>query len=83
MLHVNYSLRRVKLNRQGYAPGGNYWGAGQPLYVCEYRADGETRVETGYLRANSRAEAKRQAKMHIALFYHTYVDKVCLWRGNV
>jgi hypothetical protein len=83
VLHVNYSLRRVKLNRQGYEANGSYWGIGQPLYVCDFRADEERSIETGYLRANSRQEAIAQAKMHIALFYRTAADKVCLWRGNV
>ena len=83
MLHVNYSLRRVKLNRGGYDTSGSYWGVGAPLYVCEYRADNERSIETGYLRASTRERAIAQAKEKIALFYRTDADKVALWRGNV
>jgi len=83
MLHVNHSLRRVRLNRRGYDASGCYWGAGAPLYVCDYRAINERDIQTDYLRANTREEAVAKARNAIAAYYLADAATVVLWRGNV
>ena len=55
MRQVKVSLRRVKLNRQGYEVGrfGSYYGVGAPLY----RAGEEDSGEVHEFRADTRDEA--------------------------
>lgn len=56
---MSYTVRRVRVNAQGYAlPGGyRYWGAGEPLYVA---VDRETGDELAHVRAPSREAALRR-----------------------
>ena len=51
------SLRRVRLDSQGYDPSGRYWGAGAPLWLAEGQ-EGEDEGRYSYVRAASREEAK-------------------------
>lgn len=83
MLHTNYSLRRHRLNRQGYDSSGAYWGSGNPLYVLEFRADGHTSTESAFFRAASRDIAMDKAKAEIASHYRAHINDVVMWRGNV
>jgi hypothetical protein len=53
-----YHLERVYLNRGGYSKTGRYFGVGKPLYEYE-STDGDVH---GYLRASSRAEAKKHLR---------------------
>lgn len=47
------SLRRVRLDRGGYAAGGAYWGVGKPLWRVT-----DANGETEHFRAASRSEAE-------------------------
>lgn len=47
------SLRRVRINSQGYDAGGAYWGIGQALWVAMDQAGA-----THYFRAPNRDKAK-------------------------
>lgn len=49
-----FYLQRVRLDMGGYDRGGAYWGTGTPLYSYQSEC-GEV---SGFLRANSRSEAK-------------------------
>lgn len=49
------TLRKIRLNRGGYDPGGAYWGIGQPLYW----AGDESGALDLFFRAPSRAAAKQ------------------------
>lgn len=52
-----YTAKRVRLDRGGYAPNGQYFGRGAPLYEI----DNEGERLTGHVRAHSSAEAKEEA----------------------
>ena len=52
-----YTAKRVRLDRGGYAPNGQYFGSGPPLYEI----DNENERLTGYVRAHSSEEAKEKA----------------------
>jgi hypothetical protein len=55
MTTLKFTLRRMRLNSQGYTSGGVYYGVGMPLYwFCS-----DTGHEEGVLRASSRAAAKQ------------------------
>lgn len=64
---ARFNLFMVRLDRGGYDPGGAYWGVAEPLYYFE-ASDG---TASGYLRANSRTEAKQKvlARCPAAKFY--------------
>ena len=53
-------LQRVRLDSDGYDPGGAYWGHGAPLYVA-WR-DGDEEVQEMFFRAGDRDEAKEIVK---------------------
>lgn len=54
---VKWTLQRVRVDAEGYDPGGAYWGLGQPLYwACN--EDGEST----YFRASSREAAKAHVR---------------------
>jgi hypothetical protein len=53
-----YHLTRVHLNQGGYTSRGRYFGVGKPLYEYE-STDGDVH---GFLRASSRAEAKKHLR---------------------
>lgn len=51
-------LRRIRLDRGGYDPGGAYWGLGAPLY---WYGDDSGAID-GCLRASSRDAAKAEIR---------------------
>ena len=51
------TLKRIRINRQGYDPGGAYWGVGLRLYAWT-AGDGNW----SYLRARDRESAKAQIR---------------------
>lgn len=53
---IRFTLRRVRVNRDGYDSVGNYWGVDLPLY----RADSD--VVTTHVRGATREEAKANLK---------------------
>lgn len=55
---MRVSLRRIRINRDGYDSGGAYWGLGAPLY-CAQDPDG---IIDMWFRARDRDDAKRQVK---------------------
>lgn len=59
-----FYLQRVRLDAGGYDSGGAYWGVGAPLYRFEAGegADELTEWPSGFLRARTRADAKRQLR---------------------
>jgi hypothetical protein len=59
-----FYLQRVRLDAGGYDSGGAYWGVGAPLYRFEAGegADDLTEWPAGFLRARTRADAKRQLR---------------------
>ena len=83
MMHVNYSVRKRKLDRYGCDSSGAYWGHGLPLYELEFRDSGINVVHTAHLRAVDRESAKVQAKGLIVDHFQVSPSKVCLWYGNV
>jgi hypothetical protein len=54
------TLRRVRLNSQGYTSTGHYYGVGQHLYWFSYEDDGEDIF--GFFRAVNRIAAKRHVQ---------------------
>ena len=59
-----FYLQRVRLDVGGYDGGGAYWGVGAPLYRFE-AGEGEDDLRdwpSGFLRARTRADAKRQLR---------------------
>ena len=58
-----WTLRRIKLDRGGYDPGGAYWGCGQPLYW----AFNEATTEETFFRARNRLAAKNHVREHYDL----------------
>jgi hypothetical protein len=48
------TLRRVRINNQGYDSSGNYWGVGMPLYHYELERPA---VWEGYHRDSCRTQA--------------------------
>ena len=54
---VMFCLRQIPLS-QGYDQGGAYWGTGGTLWVAW--GDGQEEVQELYMRASTRAEAKRR-----------------------
>src|SRR3990167_361339 len=63
-------LYRVPL-KQGYDPGGAYWGAGAPLFCVELVTENEQYIE--YFRAWTRDEVKE--KFPLASFYRLPGEK--------
>jgi len=60
-------LERVRINSQGYDPGGAYWGTGEPLWVA-HNADAYVELFT---RAPDRSAAKARIaeRFPLARFY--------------
>lgn len=59
-----FYLQRVRLDAGGYDSGGAYWGVGAPLYRFE-AGEGPNELTdwpAGFLRARTRADAKRQLR---------------------
>lgn len=63
---VLFSLRRVRLNSQGYEYGrnGQYFGRGEPLFhfYSDEQLNQFGREECGHIRATDRADAIRQLR---------------------
>jgi hypothetical protein len=55
---VKVSLRRVRINSQGYDDKGHYWGVGQPLFYREWDEAEGPYTSGGYMRADDRDHAK-------------------------
>lgn len=53
---IRFTLRKVRVNQDGYDSVGNYWGVGDPLYQA-YSERG-----TMHVRGKSREEAKIKVK---------------------
>ncbi len=59
-----FYLQRVRLDAGGYDSGGAYWGTGAPLYRFEAGEGPDELADwpSGFLRARTRADAKRQLR---------------------
>lgn len=57
-MRIRVTLRRVRLNRNGYAARGHYWGVGAPLWYFSYLDPHSNLEHTDHLRAPDRATAK-------------------------
>lgn len=68
---IRLALGRVRLDRGGYDPAGQYWGVGTPLYRFASVGDDPAEERYGYLRAWSRTAAKEalRAAMPDPKFY--------------
>ena len=58
---MKLTVRRVRLDAQGYDSKGKYWGTGLPLYYCPELADARSPLFYGdaYVRARNSGEARR------------------------
>jgi len=64
-MHGKASLRRVRINSQGYDASGAYWGVGMPLWHCS------TEDSDAHVRAYDREHAKEKLlKQYPALIFN-------------
>jgi hypothetical protein len=60
---MKYTVRRVRLNSQGYESDGQYWGSGMPLYRMVEKESGDYLAE---FRAADRPRALAKAQEYTA-----------------
>lgn len=59
-MEITIKVRRVRLNRQGYTPRGEYFGRGEKLYAVHYETAEQWWVE--YKRGTSYQDVRRYLK---------------------